>query len=112
MNENATFFRHRRKDSGETYQIGLETAHGSQRFSVYCRRPLQSKWISDVAQRDVPGFSKKLHDIVATKGGGGVVVTVAGENGRRFLEVRQIGDVVSPASRFVLLAPGVPAQFA
>lgn len=114
MNENTTFFRNRNEDSGETYQFSLKTAHGSQGFSVYCRRPLQSKWFSDgdSAQRDAASFSKKLHEVVATKGGGGVVVTVSGENGRRTVEVKQVGrDAVAPANRFVMLAPGIPAQF-
>jgi len=114
MNENATFFRNRDEDSGETYQLSLKTARGLQGFSVYCRRPLQSKWFSDrdLAQRDVAGFSKRLQEVVATKGGGGIVVTVSGEDGRRTVEVKQIGgEMVAPASRFVMLAPGLPAQF-
>jgi hypothetical protein len=114
MNESATFFRNRKEDQGETYQFCVKTGSEIYRFSVYSRRPLQSRRFVDqeIAQKDVSGFAKKVCEEVEKDGDGGLVVIVSGEERARSVEVRRLGpDLAEPARRFAVLIPGMPADF-
>ena len=114
MNETATFFRNRNEDSGETYQFLVKTENGSHRFSVYARRPMQSKLFQDqeIRQKEFGTFLKNAGEAVEARGEGGLIVMVSGEAQTRSVEVRQAGSTVAePASQFLILIPGIPAHF-
>jgi hypothetical protein len=115
MNDVATFFRDRHKDSGETYQLTLEGWKGTHRVLVYSQRPIESRVLEDHAiatQQDYDVALKDLRSVVTGSGGGGMIV-IANDEGRTrtFSVVRVNAKPYAAAQNFVTLSPGRPSAF-
>jgi hypothetical protein len=114
MSDVATFFRHREKDSGETYRLQFETGKSAHRVSVYARKPLQSSTLRSLQVKDRDGLEVALRALrkdIAGQGGGGWLVAATDEGSSRRLSVAGIpASGFEPASRFFMLSPGRPTS--
>jgi hypothetical protein len=115
MNDVATFFRDRQKDSGETYQLTLEGWRGTHRVSVYSQRPIESRALEDqsvVLQQDYDVALKDLRNAVTGSGGGGMIVIANDESRSRTFSVMRVNaKPYAAAQGFVALSPGRDPAF-
>jgi hypothetical protein len=115
MNDFATFFRDRQKDSGETYQLTLEGWRGEHRVAVYSLRPIESRALQDQSvptQQDYELAVKDLRNAIAGSGGGGMIVIANDDDRSRTFSVTRVSAKPNAAAQgFVTLSPGRPAAF-
>lgn len=115
MSDVATFFRDRKKDPGETYQLTLEGWRGTHRVLVYSQRPIESRALQDqsvTTQQELELALKDLRNAITSGSGGGMIVVVNDDDrSRTFNVVRVNAKPYAAAQGFVMLSPGRPATF-
>jgi hypothetical protein len=113
MTEAATFFRNREQDPGATYQFQVKTGKLLYRFSVYSRKLVESKTLSDqeyAGKKEADAALSDLRSTLSTLGGGGLIVMVLDQGGLRHLSINPVASGGFQVPRqFVVLVPGRPA---
>ena len=115
MNAITTFFRHRERDPGATYQVNLRLPRYNYLFHVYARRPMESRALQDRELPDEKAYNTAFQDLykdLGTHGNGGWIVTVVEDGVPHCIGVHAVSGMdTQPASGFAVLAPGRAPYF-
>src|SRR5262249_2865990 len=112
MNGLVSFFRDRKR--GTTYELTWRVSPAPT-FSVfvYCLRLFESPALKDreLAEKECASAFQEIRSDVGHSGGGGVIVTAAGEV-QRLVKVEAVaGSEYQPPGHFIVLAPGASPRF-